>query len=142
MAVHLMTEPSGARLPTGKQTVAVNPRTRARSGDMIASSGSMPSICLSLLRKARAARAVAPPVEAGVERVAETVVTLVSKSGSAQLEHDLGDAASEKYLHGGKSRGPLGSASTRRGTWRLTSPSLRRRPLQSRGVCDGGNMEQ
>ena len=43
MDVLLMTDPSGARLPRGKQTVLVNPRSRARAGDMITSSGLMPS---------------------------------------------------------------------------------------------------
>ena len=34
---------SGQRLPTGKQTVLVSPRSRANSGDMITSSGDTPS---------------------------------------------------------------------------------------------------
>ena len=48
IAVLLMTAPSGARLPTGKHTVAVSPRARAFSGDMITSSASMPSCSLSV----------------------------------------------------------------------------------------------
>src|ERR1035441_10023539 len=44
MAVLLITEASGARLPTGKQMVEVKPFVRAPSGVIITSSGSMPSI--------------------------------------------------------------------------------------------------
>ena len=43
MAVLLMTEPDGARLPLGNVTVLVRPRSRARSGGMMTLSGSMPS---------------------------------------------------------------------------------------------------
>ena len=38
MAVDLITEPSGAILPTGKVIVEVNPRAFACCGDMITSS--------------------------------------------------------------------------------------------------------
>ena len=42
IAVLLMTDPSGARLPAGKQTVLVRPRDLALSGSRITLSGSTP----------------------------------------------------------------------------------------------------
>ena len=43
MAVLLITDPCGARLPTGKQTVDVSPAAFAASAEKIARSGSTPS---------------------------------------------------------------------------------------------------
>ena len=53
MAVLLITDPSGARLPRGNVIVLVSPRARACSGDMITSSGSTPSCARSRSRRAR-----------------------------------------------------------------------------------------
>src|SRR5579864_1350732 len=44
MAVLLMTEPPGARLPLGNVTVDVSPRRAAPSASMMTSSGSTPSL--------------------------------------------------------------------------------------------------
>ena len=50
IAVLLITDPSGARLPVGKVTVLVNPRAAAVSGSMITSSGLTPSAVKSRSR--------------------------------------------------------------------------------------------
>ena len=101
MAVLLMTAPSGARLPTGKHTVDVSPRDRARSGLMMTSSGSMPSWSLRLAAQGVAALGLLPPVEAGVERfAADGLDAAVEQACRAQVQHHFGNAAGEKHLHG------------------------------------------
>src|SRR6185436_5354773 len=50
--VLLITDPSGAMLPTGAQNVDVSPRLAADSGDMITSSGSTPSLARRPARSA------------------------------------------------------------------------------------------
>ena len=144
MAVHLMTEPSGVRLPTGKHTVEDKPRERATSGDMITSSGSMPSRSVSSLRKfwrrslcshqSRLASSVSPV----------TVFTLVSsRPARRRCSITSGTPPARNTCTVAKWRGPLGSASTRRGTRRLTSVQSATVGRSSTGhVGDGGNVQQ
>ena len=120
MEVLLMTEPSGARLPTGKQTVGVRPRERARSGDMMTSSGSMPSLIEQILAQRVAAWAVLPPVEVGVEGFAgDGLDGGVEQAGAAQVEHDFGHAAGEEDLHGGEVARAVGQGVDQARDWRL-----------------------
>ncbi len=122
MAVLLITEPSGARLPTGKQTVGVSPLDRARSGSMMTSSGSMPSRAARFLRSSWR-RGLLSHQSRQVSSVSpETVFTRVFSS-PARLRWSItsGSPPARKTCTVAKLRGPLGSASTRRGTWRFTS---------------------
>ncbi len=122
MAVLLMTEPSGARLPTGKQIVEVSPRDRAQSGDMMTSPGSMPS-CSVRLRRSSCRRSLCSHQSRHAPSVSpETVVTLVSsKPTRRRWSITSGTPPARKTCTVAKFLGPLGRASTRRGTWRLTS---------------------
>ena len=122
MAVLLMTEPSGARLPTGKQTVEVRPRSTRAVGRHDHVIGIDAVALASICGAGRARRSLSlPPVEAGIESVAgDGLHAGVEQPGRAQMQHHFRHAAGEKYLTVAKPRGPLGSASTRRGTSRFT----------------------
>jgi hypothetical protein len=117
MAVLLMTYPSGAILPTGKQTVEVSPRDFARLGAMMTSSGLIPSCSrrffLNVYRRAlschqsRQVSSVAPA----------TVFPLVSRRPARRrCSMTSGVPPARKTCTVEKFVGPFGSASTSRGT--------------------------
>ena len=139
-----MTEPSGARLPVGKQTVAVRPRARARSGEMMTSSGSMPSRVRRRWLRTAAALALLPPVEVVVEGFAgDGEDGGVEEAGAAEVEHDLGDASGEEDLHGGEAAGAVGE-----GVDEARDFAVDRGPVggggaaEAGGVGDGRDVEQ
>ena len=80
IAVLLMTDPSGARLPHGNVTVEVRPRACACSGLMITSSGSTPSRSFNKARNACRYGDLAPPVTNVVDPGVLSGVTACSGS--------------------------------------------------------------
>ncbi len=100
MAVLFITLPSGARLPTGKQMVGVSPRARARSGERMTSSASMPSNSRSRSLQRRAALALLPPVQVCVQRLAgHRPHARVEQARTAQVQHHFRHASGQKHLH-------------------------------------------
>ena len=122
MAVLLMTEPSGVRFPTGKQTVEVSPRARARSGPIMTSSGSMPSSSRNRLRSTWR-RSLSCHQSRHASRVSPlTVRTLVSnKSAARNSSITSGTPPARNTCTVANPRGPFGRASTRRGVSRLAA---------------------
>ena len=121
MDVLLMTLPPGARLPTGKQTVEVRPRERAPSGLMMTSSGSMPSRSRSVWRRAARRSLCCHQSSRSPSLAPVTVVTEVSsRPARRRCSITSGTPPAMKTCTVGWLRGPLGSESTMRGTWRLT----------------------
>ena len=115
----LITDPSGARLPTGKHMVDVRPRQDAASGDRITSSGSTPSRsrkqrCV----EPRAALGALPRVQLLVEghafRGEDTDVS--RRPARRRWSITSGTPPARNTWTVGWLRGPFGSASTRRGT--------------------------
>ena len=128
MAVLLITAPSGARLPEGKHTVEVSPRAAASPGARITSSGSTPSRARSWARS-RVRRSDDSHSSSCSPRVTPlTVSTRVSRRfARRRCSMTSGTPPARKTWIVGWWRGPLGRASTMRGTRRLTS-------VQSRAV--------
>ena len=134
IAVLLITLPPGARLPSGKQTVEVMPFARARSGGQMTSSGSTPSASSEPRAQPGPPLAALPLVEHVVpgpagDRHARRRGAARARAGAAspRARRRRGTRAPSDGC-----RGPFGSASTRRGTARLTrrqsSTVGRRRP--------------
>ena len=96
---------------------------RARAGDMITSSGSMPSRSLQNAAQLTAAVALLPPIESSRRVILrETVFTHVSSRPAARrCSITSGTPPARNTCTVAKLRGPLGSASTSRGTCRFTS---------------------
>jgi len=142
MAVALMTEPSGAMLPCGKQIVEVSPRVAAASGDMMTSSGSVPHTSLSRARSF-ARRSLCSQASSCASRVRPLAVMTRVSSRPARRRCSItsGTPPARKTSTVGKYCGPFGSASTSRGTSRLTSAQSRavgrRRPAACAmaGMC-------
>ena len=138
------TEPSGVRLPWGKQTVAVRPRARALAGAMITSSGSMPSRSCRFLRSAwrrglcshqlRLSSSVWPGdgFDFGVEQ-----------AGSSQVEHHFGEPSCEEDLDCSEIARAVGQGIDQARNFAVhVRPVRGDRAFQSGGVGDGGQVEQ
>ncbi len=120
MAVALITEPSGARLPTGNTTVLVRPRARARSGSMITSSGGTPSAAQAAWAAAR--RGLSCQASSTSPRVRPLTVRapVCSRPARRRCSITSGTPPAANTWMVGWPIGPLGSASTSRGVLRLT----------------------
>ena len=131
-----MTDPSGARLPKGKHTVGVKPRERARSGVIITSPGSIPSCRCSVWRNARR-RSLCSHQSRHAPSVSPLTVFTVVSSRPARRRCSITSATppARNTCTVAKFRGPFGSASTSRGTRRLTSAQSstvgRRKPAEN-----------
>ena len=101
MAVALITEPSGAMLPTGKTTVLPRPFCARGVG---AHDHAVRIDAVGLLQAgARRAPALAafPPVEDRAERLAGDGEDVeMEQTHPAQVEHHFGHAARHEHLHG------------------------------------------
>ena len=143
MAVAFTTEPSGARLPTGKTAVPERPRRRASSGAMITSSASMPSASRSR-SFIRRRRALASHQSRDWSRVSPVAVSTSRwrRPMRRRWSRTSGTPPARNTRTVGWLRGPLGSASTSRGVARLARCQSAtvgvRRPG---GVRDGGQVE-
>ena len=120
MAVLLMTDPSGARLPRGKVTVLVSPRPRARSGSMMTSSGATPSAARS---RSRSVRRRSQPSHQSSRRPSGSPATVSTRSSSSPRRRRCSMTSGTPPARNARTVGcgPFGSVSTRRGTRRLTS---------------------
>ena len=100
MAVLLITEPSGARLPRGNVTVLVSPALCARSGLMMTSSGSTPS---AARRRSRSTRRRSEPSHQSSTRPSVSPDTVsasqIEQALAAQVQHHLGHAAGQEDAH-------------------------------------------
>ena len=134
MAVLFTSAPSGARLPRRKVMVLARPRSRARVGDMITSSGSMPSSACSFSRSRRRRSEAShhsrfsPSVRPDTVRASRR-----SRPASRRCSMISGTPPARNTCTVAKCFGPLGSTSTRRGTERLmrvqSSTVGRRKPM-------------
>ena len=120
-AVALMTDPSGARLPTGKTTVLVRPACRAASGPMITSSGETAAPAASRARAAprRSLCSHQSSVTSSVSPVAVRT-SPCSRPMRRRWSMTSGTPPARNTCTVGCPRGPLGRQSTRRGVARLT----------------------
>jgi hypothetical protein len=99
MAVLLDHRTFGRDVAAGKVTVLVNPRSFARAGGRITSSGSMPSCSRRILRK-RSRRSDFSHAQILPNVWPVTVSTLVSSTPScAQVQHDFRHAAGQEDAH-------------------------------------------
>ena len=154
--------PSGSRLPPvdrraldhapvrgevpapGSRPSRSCPFARARSGGQITSSGSTPSCSWSRARS-RAGRSLSSHSSRMSSHVRPSTVRApeFSEAEPPEVEHHLGHAAGEEDADGRVVLGPFGSASTSRGTARLTrrqsSAVGRARPGR---VRDRGDVDQ
>jgi len=119
--VALMTEPCGAMLPTGKQTVLVSPFSRERAGDMITSFDRRHREP-SALRGGAIGVLIFPTTRASCERFTRhSEAVEVEQIELAEMQHDFRHTPRQKTRIVGCPTGPFGSASTSRGTRRLIS---------------------
>ena len=121
MAVALMTEPSGAMLPTGNTTVLVSPARRAASGDMITSSGE--TAAPEARRPRAASRRSLTSHQSSVLSSVSPVAVMTSPCSSPirrRCSITSGTPPAMNTCTVGCPRGPFGSASTRRGVARFT----------------------
>ncbi len=97
----LITEPSGARFPTGKHTVDVSPRDRARSGDIITSIRIDAVLLLQRFSpQHRPPLALLPPIEACIQRLpAHRHHARVQQPRRRRCKHHLRHSAGKKHLH-------------------------------------------
>ena len=122
IAVLLITEPCGARFPRGNVTVLVRPRTCARSGAMMTSSGSTPSMASN---RSRSTRRRSEPSHQPRSRPSRSPATVRQSSSSRPLlrkwSMTSGTPPARNTRTVGWFRGPFGRTSTIRGTRRFTS---------------------
>ncbi len=144
MAVLLMTEPSGARLPRGKQTVLVIPRWRARAGERMTSLGSTPSHSRSRWRSSLATLALLPGVQHFAQRTAGDGQHLqIEQARFAQMQHHFGHSAGQKHAHRGMSDRPVRQGIDKaRDAAVDVVPIFDRRPPQAGGMGDGRHVQQ
>ena len=121
MAVALMTEPCGARLPSGNTVVLVSPPRRAASGAMITWSGSMAAAAASLARAARR-RSLDSHQSSVTSSVSPVAVSTLPFSRPMRRRCSItsGTPPAMNTCAVAKLRGPFGRASTSRGVARLT----------------------
>ncbi len=140
-----MTEPSGARLPTGKQTVGGESTTAGpvgREDDVV---GIDAIECTQPLFESSASLALLPPVEIFVEGLAgDGANGGVEQAGAAQVKHHLGYASGEKDLDGGEVVRTVGQSidearnlAIDRRSSRLRWGGADRRHAQSRECAEG-----
>ena len=148
MEVLLMTAPSGAKLPRGKVTVLVRPRSRAKAGGRITESGSTPSNSCNRWRSTdrRSDRAQASKVSPSRSPVAVSA-SRSSNPRSRKCSITSGTPPAKKARTVGWWVGPLGITLTRRGVRRLmaiqSSTVGRRRPAAwaMAGMCSNKLVE-
>ena len=138
-----MTEPSGARLPRGNVVVEVKPRSRALSGDMMTVSASTPSRSLSCALSSRRRSDVSHQSSTSSNGCPLAVRQSRCKRPSfRRCSMTSGTPPARKTRTVVWPTGPLGSASTSRGTVRLmrsqSSNVGRRRPAACAiaGTCN------
>ena len=140
----LTTDPCGARLPRGKQTVLVRPRCAARERGHDHVIGIDAVGRKQRLAKRPPAIARFPPVERLAERDAGGGQHVeVEQAQLAEVQHDLGHAAGQKDVHRGMADGAVGQGIDQPRHLQIDRvPIVDRGASQSGGVGDRRDVQQ